>query len=234
MWYRWLSSITEFKSSKTVIEQEWDTVRQQYTEAFQIVCSYHRNLIHSFSKRCVRHHNKKKIYVLRHNRNFTVKSLTAAKQNLVYLLQNLNLKNTAPMSFQNTVKNVFFAHILLKAEIEDSVPAKAKKLLDREVPKLTTILTWWHCISIFFIYNLCIVICLCKGRNSRVSGKADENNCPEQYLKFIKADMSQPPTSTLLGRIYNSMNKTCSCIIYGMIINSVPIILHHIDAFKKE
>lgn len=45
------------------------------------------------------------------------------------------------MSFQNTVKNVFFAHILLKAEIEDSVPAKAKKLLDREVPKLTTILT---------------------------------------------------------------------------------------------
>lgn len=60
---------------------------------------------------------KKKIYILRHNRNFTVKSLTAAKQNLVYLLQNLNLKNTASMSFQNTVQNVFFAHILLKAEI---------------------------------------------------------------------------------------------------------------------
>lgn len=59
----------------------------------------------------------KKIYILRHNRNFTVKSLTATKQNLVYLLQNLNLKNTASMSFQNIVKNVFFAHILLKAEI---------------------------------------------------------------------------------------------------------------------
>jgi len=46
--------------------------------------------------------------------------------------------------------------------------------------------------------------------------------------------MSQTPSATLLGRIYNSMTKTCSCIIYGMIMTSAPIISHHIDAFNKE
>lgn len=96
---------------------------------------------------------------MRHKRNFTVKSSTAELG-----FYDFKTWRTRNLGLFRTSSRTFALHTLLKAERTGSVSAKPKKLLDRRAPKFTTILTWGHCVSIFFIYNLCIVICLCKGR----------------------------------------------------------------------